>query len=349
MKITQSNFGELNGKEVIAYTLKNNKSFEMTCLNYGCIITELYVPDMDGKVENIVLGFNNVEDYINHSPYFGATVGRVAGRINKGEFSLEGRKYQLPINDGNNHLHGGIEGFDKVFWDVEPFENEDQIGLVFSYLSQDGEEGYPGNVNVKITYTVNTKNELTIEYEGKTDQKTLLNLTNHTYFNLSGGLKRDILDHELTMKSSGFLSLTKELIPTGEVESVSNTPFDFRKGRKVKDGVTSDHDQNILVGNGYDHPFILDENNNGEILLKDDDSGRSILVETSEPCVVFYTGNMLNNNFKLGEIQSKKYLGLCLETQKHPDAVNHPHFDSITLSPGEIYKTKTKYSFQVSN
>ncbi|MBU9721011.1 MULTISPECIES: aldose epimerase family protein [Bacillaceae] len=347
MNITQQKFGQLEGKDVHAYTLKNDHNFELTCINYGCIITELLVPDNKGNVENVVLGFDNMEDYQKHSPFFGATIGRVAGRIAKGKFELDGKTYQLPINDGNNHLHGGITGFDKVLWDVKTIEDPDQVGVVFTYVSLDGEEGYPGEVNIEVTYIVNNDNELIIKYNGKTNKKTILNLTNHTYFNLSGNLKRDIKDHELTLKSSKFIPLNKELIPTGEYANVDGTPFDFRNGRKVGEGMTSEHDQNVLAGNGYDHPFVLDENNAREIFLEDTQSGRNLLIETDEPCVVFYSGNMLNGDFNIGGKKAEKNLALCLETQKHPDAINHPNFASIVLSPEETYVSQTTYSFNV--
>jgi aldose 1-epimerase len=347
--ILKKKFGELNGKTIYAYTLKNDAGFEVTSINYGCIITDLNVPDAKGQIENVVLGFDQLEAYQNDSPYFGAVIGRVAGRINSATFSLDGKTYGLPKNDGNNHLHGGKIGFDRVVWEANILKEEEYVGVEYTYVSPDGEEGYPGEVTVKVRYTIDENYTFSISYEGKTDQATLLNLTNHTYFNLSGNGKRDILQHHLTLKSDQFLELNDELIPTGELVPVQGTSFDFENGRKIADGVTSTHPQNILAGNGYDHPFVLKKNHNQEIRLEDPDSGRSLVIETDEPCVVLYTGNQLTDDFKIRDINSKKYLGLCLETQKHPDAINHPDFPSILLKEEEVYRSHTSYTFLVSN
>ncbi|MFA9560073.1 aldose epimerase family protein [Evansella sp. AB-rgal1] len=348
MEITKETFGKLNGDTVYAYTLKNDKGIEIKSLNYGCIITEILVPDTKGQVENVVLGFDNIDDYVNHSPYFGAVIGRVAGRIGQASFQLNGNTYKLPVNDGDNHLHGGLKGFDKVIWDAKVMEEKNYVGVEFSYYSVDGEEGYPGNLNVKVIYTLDNNNEFKIAYEGKSDENTLLNLTNHTYFNLSGNLKTDILNHNLTMKSERFIELNDELIPTGDLINVQDTVFDFREGRIIKDGTTSSDKQNLLAGNGYDHPFVLSSNHDKEIVLEDGTSGRNLVIETTEPCVVLYTGNQMGDDFEMNGIKSKKYLGLCLETQKHPDAINQPNFPSIVLEKGKTYKSETTYSFNVN-
>lgn len=346
--MTQEKFGEYQGKDVTAYTLTNNNGYEVTCLDYGCIISKLLVPDQNGTFENVVLGFDRLEDYHNYSSYFGATIGRVAGRIDKAAFQLDGETYKLPVNDGQNHLHGGHKGFDKVIWDTRVIDQKDKVGLEFSYFSPDGEEGYPGNLRVKVIYMLNDLNEFSIAYEGEADQTTLLNLTNHTYFNLSGHLKRDVLNHYLTMDASAYLPLTKQLIPMGKLASVENTDFDFRKRRQIISGAQSNHEQNILAGNGYDHPFVLNTNHQQEIVLEDRESGRNLVVETDEPCVVLYTGNQLGDDFSIRGVQSKKYLGLCLETQKHPDAINHPSFPSIVLKQGDVYQSTTTYSFNIN-
>ncbi|MDQ0256774.1 aldose 1-epimerase [Evansella vedderi] len=345
MQVSKEKFGELNGETITAFTLKNDAGFELTSIDYGCIITKMLVPDAKGTVENVVLGLDSIEEYEKYSPYFGATIGRVAGRIGGATFQLDGETYELPVNDGNNHLHGGHKGFDRVIWDTKVIEEKDYVGLEFTYFSPDGEEGYPGNLNVKVTYTLNNDNVFKIAYEGNSDKNTLLNLTNHTYFNLSGNLKRDILKHVLTMKSDRFIELNDELIPTGELLDVQDTVFDFRDGRVIQDGTTSTYKQNILAGQGYDHPFVLNSNHDREIVLEDRESGRNLVIETDEPCVVLYTGNQLTEDFEISGVKSKKYLGLCLETQKHPDAINQPNFPSIVLEKGKTYKSETTYSF----
>ncbi|MGF6947655.1 galactose mutarotase-like enzyme [Neobacillus sp. B4I6] len=221
-----------------------------------------------------------------------------------------------------------IKGFDKVVWDAAMIENEQEVGIQFSYISPDGEEGYPGNLTIKVTYTLNNKNELSIHYYGQTDQKTLLNVTNHSYFNLSGNLKRDILNHSLTIKSDKFLELNNELLPTGNLLDVENTPFDFNDERLIKSGAASDYPQNLLAGNGYDHPFLLKTNHDNEITLKDQESGRTLTIETDEVCVVIYTGNSLSSEGEIRGVPSRKHLGICLETQGLPDAIHHSHFPS---------------------
>jgi len=345
MRVYQETFGELNGQTVTAYTMVNDHGMEVTSLDYACIISKIIVPDQQGTKENVVLGFDTVEEYVKHSPYFGAVIGRVAGRISGAEFELDGQVYKVAKNDGENHLHGGNVGFDKVIWKTEVVEGTDSVSLVFTYLSVDGEEGYPGNVNMKVTYTLTNQNELQLAYEGVSDQRTILNVTNHTYFNLSGDLKHDILDHELTLKSTQFAKLDSELIPTGELLSVKDTAFDFTQGRKIKDGVESLHPQNLLAGKGYDHPFVLAANQQHEIVLKDEASGRQLVVETDQPGVVLYTGTQLGDDFEIRGVKSRKYLALCLETQGMPDAIHQPNFPSIILEKGEVYQAITKWKF----
>ncbi|MBY0099167.1 aldose epimerase family protein [Mesobacillus maritimus] len=347
MRVYQETFGELNGQTVTAYTMVNDHGMEVTSLDYGCIISKLIVPDQHGTKENVVLGFDTVEEYVKHSPYFGAVIGRVAGRISGAEFELDGQVYKLAKNDGEHHLHGGNVGFDKVIWNTEVVEEDHSVSLVFTYLSMDGEEGYPGNVKLKVSYTLTNDNELQLAYEGVSDQKTLLNVTNHTYFNLSGDLKRDILDHELMLKSTQFAELDSELIPTGELLSVNGTSFDFTAGRKIKDGVEAQHPQNLLAGKGYDHPFVLDENQQKEIVLIDEESGRTLVVETDQPGVVLYTGTQLGEDFEIRGVKSRKYLGLCLETQGMPDAIHQPSFPSVIVEKDEVYTATTKWRFRV--
>ncbi|WP_160724401.1 aldose epimerase family protein [Bacillus sp. USDA818B3_A] len=347
MKVIQEKFGQLNNQIVDSFTLVNDNGMELTCINYGCIITKMNVPDKNGNFENIVLGYDTLDEYVKGSCFFGTIVGRVAGRIESGAFELNGKTYTLAKNENNNHLHGGNQGFDKVIWDADVIENEQEIGVQFSYLSPDGEEGYPGNVTIKVTYTLNNQNELTIRYSGFSDEDTLLNMTNHSYFNLSGNIKRDILNHTLSIKSDKFLELNEELLPTGELLDVKGTPFDFTSGRYIQTGVDSTHPQNILAGNGYDHPFLLSANHDEEIILKDSESGRTLTVETDEPGVVVYSGNQMKTDGEIYGVPSRKYLGICLETQGLPDAIHHPNFPSWILEKGQEYTTVTKYKFGV--
>ncbi|MEH7441970.1 aldose epimerase family protein [Bacillus sp. JJ1122] len=347
MNIIKHDFGQIHGQPVIAHTIMNDNGMKMTAINYGCIITELSVPDRNGFIENIVLGFDTLEEYEKDSPYFGAIVGRHAGRIKEGNFELDGVYYQLERNNGENHLHGGVCGLDRVVWDIEVKESEKDISLKYSYYSKDGENGYPGNVHLKVSYTLNEDNVLILKYEGDSDKRTILNLTNHSYFNLSGNLKRSIEDHHLILKSDRFIELNEDLIPTGVMLETAGTAFDFRNGRMIHEGIKSDHQQNIIAGNGYDHPFLLSENNNEEIILKDSESGRVLVIETNQPCVVLYTGTQLNDEFSIRRVKSQKYLGLCLETQGLPDAIHHPNFPVTVLNSGEKYLSITKMTFKV--
>lgn len=343
MKVIVEEFAEKEGRKINSFTILNSNGLEVSCINYGCIITKILAPDRDGSVENIVLGYDSLGEYERGTAYFGAVIGRVAGRIRGAAFELDGVTCHLPKNDNGNSLHGGFEGFDKVVWDCAPFENENGAGVEFTYTSKDGEAGYPGEVTLTVTYTVNNDNELVIDYKGKTSQKTLLNMTNHSYFNLSGNLKEDILHHSLTIKSDAFLELDEELLPTGTILDVEGTDFDFRNGRLIQTGANSNHPQNILAGNGYDHPFLLKSNHNQEIVLKDGKSGRTLTIETDEPAVVVYSGTQLGP-----DVQSEKYMGICLETQGVPDAIHHPQFPSIILDKDQEYITRTKYRFGVS-
>ena len=345
MKVIQEKFGQLNDQGVHSYTLVNDHGMELTCINYGCIITKIITPDRNGHYENIVLGYNSLEEYVKGSYFFGTVVGRVAGRIKGGEFDLNGKTYALAKNENNNHLHGGIKGFDKVIWDASVIENNEEVGVQFSYLSPDGENGYPGNVNIKVTYTLHNDNELTIHYSGISDEKTLLNMTNHSYFNLTGDIKSDVLNHSLKIKSEKFLELNKELLPTGELLDVKGTPFDFTSDRLIQTVVESSHPQNQLAGHGYDHPFLLSSNHDQEIILTDSESGRTLTVETDEPGVVVYSGNQMKAEGEIYGVPSRKYLGICLETQGLPDAIHHPNFPSWVLEKDQEYTSVTKYKF----
>jgi aldose 1-epimerase len=345
MKIIEKLFGTYHDETVIEYTLVNDSGMSVSCLNYGCIITKIMVPDRNGIVENVVLGFDKLEDYQDLSPYFGSVVGRVAGRINHAEFKLDGEVYQVTPNEGVNHLHGGKKGFNSVIWETETIEDENAIGLKFFYHSPNGEEGYPGNLDTTITYLLNNQNELSISYEARSDQKTIVNLTNHSYFNLSGNIKRDCSEHILQLESERFLELGPDLIPTGNMIDAANTPFDFKHGRLLKTGMKSSYPQNVLAGNGYDHPLLFTKKGENTVALSEKESGRTLLVTTDQPCVVLYTANQLEGPFSISGVRARNYLGVCLETQGLPDAINQPDFPSIVLNPEEVYKAKTNYRF----
>jgi len=345
MSISKRLFGKVNEQNVYEYTFKNG-SVEISCLNYGCIITKVIVPDRRGNYENIVIGFQELADYQRNSIFAGAVVGRVAGRIRDAQFVLEGENYTLPSNDGPNNLHSGPSGFHNVVWDATVADEEDTIE--FSHTSLDGAGGYPGVLTTQITYTLNNKNEFIIHYRGQSDKTTLFNPTNHTYFNLSGNFKQDISQHSLKIDSSRFLELTQQLLPTGKLLDVTDTVFDFRTGRKIMEGINSSNPQNTIAGQGYDHPFVLDSNHNGEIVLQDEESGRVLTIETDAVGVVLYTGNHIPGDFDIYGVKSRRYLGLCLETQGLPDAIHHSNFPPCILQKNQISTTTTTYTFSVA-
>ncbi|WP_394236136.1 aldose epimerase family protein [Niallia oryzisoli] len=348
MRVSESIFGYLDNRPVKSYTVETAGGMKFTCIEYGCIITEINIPDRNGIRENVVLGFDSLEEYMKYSPYFGCTIGRNAGRIKNASFQLDDVVYKLSQNDGPNNLHSGQNGFHHVIWESSIEINDQEVKIKFQYMSQDGEEGFPGNLHTVVTYTFNNANEFVIEYNATTDKKTIVNLTNHSYFNLSGNYKRSILDHELVLKSNQFLELDSDLNPTGQVVSVQGTAFDFRFGQNIAQGIETGHPQTKLVGSGYDHPFLLNQNHDKEIVVMDKESGRKLEVETDEPSVVVYTGNMLPNDFQIRGKQSEKYLGLCLETQKPPNMMNNPQYSSsYILEPNHIYHSRTKYSFKL--
>ena len=335
----KSYFGKLkDGREVFKYHLKTDE-LEVNILNYGGIITEIYQKDRNGKKENIVLGFDNIEEYEEKSPHFGCITGRIAGRVASGNLEIDGIKYKLPINNGPNNIHGGLIGLDKRIWDVK--ELEDKNGIELSYTSPHLEEGLPGKVDFKVRYILE-KNNLIIEYIGEADRKTFINLTNHTYFNLSGG-KEKILNHKLKIDADYFMELDKNSIPVKKKEVTGS--FDRRNGGNLFNISENEKDLKI-VGGGLDHPFILDKKEDREIILIDDKSGRKLEVETSEPVVVVYSGNFLKDEGILSiGAKSEKYMGICLETQDYPDAPNQESITTRWTTPEKNYKAWTKYSF----
>jgi aldose 1-epimerase len=345
MEAIKEEFGRIAEQPVYKFKVKNENGVEFSCLNYGCIITEIMVPDRNGNIENVVLGYDTLDEYLTDSYFLGAVIGRVAGRIKSGSFELDGKPYSLTKNENGNHLHGGVNGFHRVVWDSEFLESEHEAGVRFTYSSPDGEEGYPGNLCAAVTYILNNKNELIIRYDGSADQKTLLNMTNHTYFNLSGDLKRDIRRHTLKISSDRYLPLNEELLPSGELSAVQSTPFDLNIPQLIEKGISSKHPQMILAGGGYDHPFLLSSRQEQEIILADHQSGRTLTIETDEPGVVVYSGNQLKEEGEIYGVPCRKYLGICLETQGLPDAINHPQFPSVVLEKGEEYHTSTVCRF----
>lgn len=346
--ILQSSFGTLpDGRAVDLYTLRNQQGMEVRISNYGGTIVSWTAPDRDGKYEDIVLGCDSLSGYLKGVPYFGAIIGRYGNRIAKGKFSLDGVEYSLATNNIGNHLHGGITGFDKVLWTAAPIAATLPI-LKLSYLSKDGEEGYPGNLHVEVTYTLQKDNSLKIEYKATTDKKTIVNLTNHSYFNLAG--KGDILNHELALIAYKYLPVDSTLIPTGERRKVDKTAFDFRKPVKIGARI-NDADQQLKYGLGYDHCWLLMDtaaNMKPAAFLIDPVSGRRMDVFTTEPAIQFYSGNFLDGTITgKGGVKYQYRSGLCLETEHFPDAPNKPKFPGTVLEKGRIYRSETVYRFGV--
>lgn len=346
--IQKEKFGTLpDGREVMRYVLKNKGGTEVHVINYGGIITHLKAPDRTGKIEDIVLGYDSLSGYLKESPYFGAIVGRYGNRIANGKFTLDGNEYTLVKNNNGQHLHGGTKGFDKVFWNIAEVESDSGMALRLTYLSKDMEEGYPGNLNVTVDYTLTDANELKIDYSATTDKATVVNLTQHTYFNLSGNAVRDITDHILTLNADEYLPVNKVLIPTGKPAAVEGTPFDFNTPTPVGQRINA-NDSQLKIAGGYDHCWILagPEGLKTAATVYDSITGRTVEVRTTEPGIQFYSGNFLNGSItgKGGVVYKQRY-GLCLETQHFPDAPNQPQFPSVVLKPGETYQTQTIYKF----
>ena len=345
MNITRTQFGWTAGAEVYLYTLTNRLGLEIAITTYGGAITSLKVPDRDGTLGDIVLGFETLNEYATNPRYFGALIGRHANRIARGKFSLNGVEYQLPQNNGVNHLHGGFKGFDKRVWNATEEVKNDSAVLHLSYLSKDGEENYPGNLSASVDYSL-SENELSLKYRATTDKDTIVNLTNHSYFNLKG--EGTILDHELTLNADSFTPVTKDLIPIGEIRSVSETPMDFRKGASIGSQIHDSYDQLGFTG-GYDHNFVLNDWNGSlrsVARLYEPTTGRLLEILTTQPGMQFYSGNFLDGSFtgKNGVVY-ERYTGLCLEPQHFPDAPNHPNFPPTVLRPGEEYKQSTLLRF----
>lgn len=348
--ITKRPFGALaDGALVDLYTLHNKMGLEARIMTYGATIVSLETRDRDGKLADIVLGFDSVSSYVKDSPYFGAVVGRYANRIANGRFTLDGQTYQLPINNPPNSLHGGTRGFDKTMWDAKPFENQDGVGLVLSHVSPDGDQGYPGTVHAQVTYTLTDDDDLRVEYHATTDKPTPINLSQHSYFNLTGDARRDVLGHVLTLDADSYTPVDSALIPTGQLAPVTGTPFDFHAPTAIGARINED-DVQIRYGHGYDHNFVLKPADSGlthAAHVLEPISGRIMDVYTSQPGVQFYSGNFLDGTIhgKGGRVYGFRY-GFCLETQHFPDSPNHQQFPSTILRPGEEFSSKTVFVFR---
>jgi len=341
MELSHRIFGKTSaGEEVDEFTITNRNGMTLRLMSFGATLASVQTIDAHERAEEITLGFDALEGYLGRHPYFGATVGRVANRIAKGAFSLDDKSYTLFCNDGANHLHGGKRGFDHVVWQPSPFSKEVQAGVRFTYLSPDGEEGYPGNLNVEVAYSLDEGDDLTMRYEATTDKPTPVNLTNHTYWNLKGAGNGDVKDHRMTIYADSYLPVDSELIPTGELRKVVGTPFNFRAEKAIRKG--------LEATDGYDHCFVIKRK--GEGLAKaarvyEPTTGRGFEIHTTLPGVQFYTGNFLDGiNGRNGK-QFAKHGAFCLETEGLPDAVNRPSFPSVILRPGQRYQATTKIHF----
>lgn len=344
-------FGTMpDGTDVEIYTLMNSQGMEVTVLTYGGILQSVKVPDRRGRLENVTLGYDNLDDYVEaNDPYFGAIIGRYGNRIGGASFTLDGVTYDLPANNGPNTLHGGEEGFDKRVWTVtDTFSNSGSVGLELSYTSQDGEEGFPGTLDTTVTYTLTNRNQIVMDYLATTDAPTVVNLTNHAYWNLAGEGSGSILDHNLMLDAGHFTPVDETLIPTGEIASVAGTPFDFRRPTTIGERIR-ESDEQLLNGRGYDHNWVLDREGDGLELaarLSERTSGRVLSVYTTEPGIQFYSGNFLDGTIiGTGGRTYRQSDGLALETQHYPDSPNKPDFPSTVLRPGDVYETSTIYQF----
>jgi aldose 1-epimerase len=343
MTIQEESFGKTSdGKLINAYILSDGKGIEAKIINYGAILVSLKTPDRNGNSEDITLGYESVENYEKDTFYLGATIGRYANRIAKGKFTLDSNPFTLAVNDKDNHLHGGPKGFHKVVWEAEKLENSNSVGVKLTYLSRDGEEGYPGSLRVSVTYILTQNSELNIDFEAETDKKTLVNLTHHSYFNLTGSVKNNILNHELTLAAEHYTPVNESAIPTGEIKSVLGTDMDFTNSMAVGSRIDN-------VPGGYDHNYVLNKEDKkltpaAEVF--DPESGRVMEVLTTEPGIQFYSGNFLDGSITGKEgIKYDQHFALCLEPQHYPDSPNKPDFPSTVLNPGEKYKHITVFKF----
>lgn len=348
-KVTKTSFGTLpDGTAIDKFAIENTSGAKVELITYGGIVRSIVVPDKQGNLGDVVLGHDNIKGYLEANPYFGGIIGRFGNRIAGATFQLDDQQYQLAANDGPNHLHGGDQGFDKVVWTGRAVTEGERAGVVMSYTSPDGEEGYPGNLKMEVTYLFGNDNSLEIQYEATTDKKTVVNLTNHSYYNL-GADKTTILDHQLMMPANRFLPVDNTLIPTGELRPVSGTPFDFTQEKVIGADILAENEQ-LERGGGFDHCWVLTDSSGDMKLaatLYEPTSGRLMEIFTNEPAIQFYSGNFLDGTITGKSGQTYPYRsGLCLETQHYPDSPNQSEFPSVVLSPGETYKTTTKMIFK---
>ncbi|MER7774339.1 aldose epimerase family protein [Streptomyces sp. NPDC096191] len=342
-------FGRLaDGTKVYRWSLENGGT-RMKVLSYGGAVQSLEIPDRRGRHANVSLGFDNLDDYVASSPYFGALIGRYGNRIGKGRFILDGKEYQLSVNDGEHSLHGGARGFDKRVWDVEPFTDGPDVGLVLHYTGVDGEMGYPGTLRARVTYTLTRRGDWRVDYAATTDRATVVNLTSHVYWNLAGEGSGTVEDHELSIAASRYTPTDAGLIPTGELARVSGTPFDFRRGKPVGRDIRDNHPQ-LVTAKGFDHNWVLDKGVTDRpehvATLRDPASGRTLRIATDQPGLQFYSGNFLDGTLTgTGGALYRQGDALCLETQHFPDSPNQPSFPSTVLRPGQTYRTSTVHSF----
>lgn len=346
-EVTQRHYGTLeDGSRVTLATLANGTGVEVDVLSYGGIIARLVTPDAGGRPGDIALGLDSLEEYVSSSPYFGAIIGRYGNRIAGGRFALSGKAYQLSVNDGDNHLHGGEVGFDKKNWRMKPFVTETSAGVMLSLTSPDGDQGYPGRLYATVVYELTNDDELDLRFTAKTDRPTIVNLTHHSYFNLAG--EGSILGHELTIPAEHFTPVREGLIPTGELRPVAGTPFDFRDAKPIGRNIDEDNEQ-LELGLGYDHNWVLKENDDDELILaarlEHEESGRVLEVWSVEPGVQFYSGNFLDGTLEGKGITHGHRTGLCLEPQHFPDSPNQADFPTTTLLPGEDYESRIVYRF----
>jgi len=335
-RVQKQVYGKLpDGRPVDLYTLTNAAGMRVQLINYGAITVSVEVPDRSGKLTDVTLGYDTLAGWLDNKPYFGATIGRYANRIARGQFTLDGKTYTLARNNGANHLHGGIRGFDKVLWNAEPVQTPESAGVRFTYLSRDGEEGYPGNLSVTALYSLNDDNEFKVEFSATTDKPTVVNLAHHTYWNLAGAAAGDILGHELMLNADHFTPVDEDLIPTGQIASVAGTPMDFTRPTPIGARIAQ-------VAGGYDHNYVL-RKQAGQVALAarvyEPQSGRVLEIYTDQPGIQFYSGNFLDGTVRgKGGVAYQKHHGFCLETQHYPDSPNRPEFPSVVLRPGATYR-----------
>lgn len=342
MELTKEIYGEVEGKQVFRFTIRNSNNMAVELITYGGIVTHLWVPDAAGNVADVVAGYHSLAEYVAGTSYFGSLVGRYANRIARGNFTLEAKMYQLARNNDANHLHGGVEGFNKKVWQAEDFIFPDSAGVVLTLTSPDGDQGYPGNLQVQVTYTLTNRNELKIDYLATTDAPTIVNLTHHSYFNLDGHNSGSVLNHKLQINGEAYLPVDQTLIPTGEIKPVEGTPMDFRQPHVIGDRIAE-------VPGGYDHTWVLKTNHDSipqlAARLWAPQSGRMLEVYTDQPGIQFYAGNMLDNIKGKQDAVYNQHDALCLETQHFPDSPNHPEFPTVVLKPGEKFVSHTVYRF----